>query len=154
MTEPLYSVGHSTRTTDELADLLLGEGITTVVDVRRFPRSRRNPQHSRDRLERELPRRGIRYVWLGEELGGFVDGGYEAYMRTGAFERGIARVEELAASARVAFMCAEASPAKCHRRFVARALASRGHATAHLLAPGQVVWEETPLGPPDPSGTT
>jgi uncharacterized protein (DUF488 family) len=151
---PIFSVGHSTRSLDEFVDLLRGERIETVVDVRRFPRSQRNPQHSRERLERDLPTRGIDYVWLGEELGGFVDGGYETYMGSDAFANGIAALERLAAGRRVAFMCAEASFVKCHRRFVARTLASRGYPTGHLTAPGQVTWEETPLVPPDRSDTT
>lgn len=146
----MYSLGHSTRTLDELVELLSSEGVEVLCDIRHFPGSRRNPQFNRDALARDLPEQGIAYLWLGETLGGFRKGGYEAWMETEEFARGIAELEDVAAERTAAFMCAEAVPWKCHRRFVARALARRGHATAHLLAPGRVAWEETPLSPPDP----
>src|SRR5207253_11395603 len=66
----LFTVGHSTRTLDELVDLLKDHGIVQLVDVRHYPRSRRNPQANQDLLTSELPRRGIAYVW-DEDLGGF-----------------------------------------------------------------------------------
>ena len=65
----LYTIGHSTRTLDELIAALKGHGVGTLVDIRAFPRSRRMPHFNRESLELELPKRGIRYVWM-KELGG------------------------------------------------------------------------------------
>jgi uncharacterized protein (DUF488 family) len=65
----LYTIGHSTRTFDELVAALLAHGVSTLVDIRAFPMSRRMPHFNRESLEVELPKRGIRYVWM-KELGG------------------------------------------------------------------------------------
>ena len=65
-----YSVGHSTRSAEELVALLAEARIATLVDVRRYPGSRRNPQYNRDALAQSVSRAGIEYVWLGEGLGG------------------------------------------------------------------------------------
>jgi uncharacterized protein (DUF488 family) len=65
----LYTIGHSTRTFDELARALRAHGVSTLVDIRAFPMSRRMPHFNRESLEVELPKRGIRYVWM-KELGG------------------------------------------------------------------------------------
>ena len=142
----LYSVGHSTVPLERFVALVTGAGVDVVADIRRFPRSRRHPQFGRSNLERGLP---IRYVWLGEELGGFREGGYEDWMTSASFERGIAALEALAADGTPAFMCAEGAPARCHRRFVAVELASRGHQVAHLLPDGRLEWVPAPLTRPD-----
>lgn len=147
----MYSLGHSTVPVEDLVALAKGAGIDLIADIRRFPGSRRNPQFKRENLEVELPTHGIEYRWLGETLGGFRKGGYEPWTTTDDFHRGLAELEELARDHTVGFMCAEAVPWRCHRRFVARALAGRGHRIAHLLPDGRVAWEETPL---DPSDTT
>jgi uncharacterized protein (DUF488 family) len=131
---------------EEFVGLVTGAGVDLVADIRRFPRSRRHPQFSRANLERDLP---IAYEWLGEQLGGFRDGGYEEWMRSSEFARGIEDLERLATEHTVAFMCAEGVPWKCHRLYVARALASRGHRIAHLLPGGRIEWEPSPLAPPD-----
>ena len=138
----LLSFGHSTKTFDDYVALCRIGGIDVVCDVRRFPRSRRHPHFARERLEQQLPSYGIRYVWLGEELGGFRDEGYEAWMNTEMFEQGLRALEEIAATALPGFMCSEGRPEKCHRSFVARALVSRGHEVSHLLPDGTTVREE------------
>ena len=100
----IYTIGHSTRGFDELVAALRGHGITTLVDIRAFPVSRRMPQFNREYLRVELPKRGIAYVWL-KELGGrrkkiLKDSpnsalrnesfrNYADYMMTDEFERGI-----------------------------------------------------------------
>jgi uncharacterized protein (DUF488 family) len=145
----VFSVGHSVKAMEELADLLARAGIALVCDIRRFPRSRRNPHFGRESLEQRLPARGIGYEWLGAELGGFREDGYEAWMQAPEFARGLERLEELAAKHTVAFMCSEGLPWKCHRLLVARALAERGHRVSHLLPDASVVEEATPLLPPD-----
>jgi uncharacterized protein (DUF488 family) len=149
MTCLAYSLGHSVHQLDRLIELCTGAGIDLLCDIRRFPRSRRNPQFSRERLERELPGHGISYVWLGETLGGFREGGYEAWMETDSFERGLRELEELAREGITGFMCSEGSPDRCHRRFVANALASRGHRIGHLLPDGAIVWVQPTLELPN-----
>ena len=120
------------RTLDELTTLLKENGIDQLVDVRHYPRSRRNPQANFKVLETELPAAGIRYVWEGEDLGGLRDGGFRAYMTTPRFASGIRRLVRLADQAPTAIMCAEASPAACHRRFIAREMTARGYRVRHI----------------------
>lgn len=71
-------------------------------------------------------------------------------MDTETFEQGLGDLERLAVERTTAFMCAEGMPTKCHRRFIADALASRGHRVAHVLPDAQVVWVQPQLSPPDP----
>ncbi|MGC9444962.1 MAG: DUF488 family protein, partial [Candidatus Methanospirareceae archaeon] len=115
----------------EFLHVLRAYQIEVVVDVRRFPTSRYR-QFTRERLKICLEQHGIAYHHLGQ-LGGFRKGGYRAYMDTPEFERGLAYVEELAASKRVALMCAELLFFRCHRRFIADALQERGHTVVHIV---------------------
>jgi len=137
----IYSIGHSTRSLDELVELLAAHGIAALADVRRFPRSRKNPQFNRELLEGELPARGIEYRWLGDLLGGYRDGGYQAYLATEEFRRGLAELEGMAAGRRTAFMCAEKLFFRCHRRFIADALVERGWRVLHIIEPGRKPYE-------------
>lgn len=147
----IYTVGHSTRTFDELVALLRGFEISVLVDIRTVPRSRRNPQFDRDALPRALRARRIRYAWI-PELGGLrrprADShndawrndsfrGFADYMETAAFEEGLAKLRELAATGTVAVMCAEAVPWRCHRSLIADALTARGARVEHLMAPSR-----------------
>jgi uncharacterized protein (DUF488 family) len=142
------SLGHSTKTFVGFVALVRGARVATIADVRRFPQSRRHPHFSRDRLERELPARGIAYVWLGDELGGFRDEGYDAWMKTDDFARGLRTLEELGTGGLVGFMCSEGEPWKCHRRFVSKALFDRGHEVSHLLPDGSSAPEDPQLALP------
>lgn len=127
---------------------LLGDyGITQLVDVRHYPRSRRNPQFNQEALAVDLPARGITYVWEGETLGGFRKGGYTDYMTTDAFAAGIKRLERLVGRAPTVIMCAEIVWFRCHRRFIAREMAARGYRVTHIVTRGKPGYEE-PL-PPD-----
>lgn len=143
----LYTIGHSTRTLDELMAALQGHGITTLVDIRSFPMSRRLPHFNRESLETALPRCGIEYVWM-QELGGrrkrtsnnspstalrndsFRN--YADYMMTEAFAKGIARLLELAEQGKTAIMCAERMWFQCHRMLVSDYLAAHGHTVLHI----------------------
>jgi uncharacterized protein (DUF488 family) len=80
---------------------------------------------------------------LGEELGGFRTGGYERYMRSAAFAKGIRRLEELVAEATTAIMCAEIVWFRCHRRFIAREMAARGYPVTHIVHAGKQGYEES-----------
>jgi uncharacterized protein (DUF488 family) len=122
----VFSVGHSIRPIGQFIALLKKNGIELVADVRRFPVSRRFPWFSRENLEAFLRQEGIGYIWLGESLGGFRRGGYEAYAKTDEFMAGIEKLESLASASRTAFMCAEAFEGRCHRKHIARELEARG----------------------------
>ena len=89
-------------------------------------------------------------MWLGDELGGFRDDGYDAWMKTDDFKRGIDELEERARSSEraVGFMCSEGAPWKCHRRFVSHALLQRGHEVLHLLPDGSLQPEDPQLALP------
>lgn len=121
----------------EFLALLRGCGIRMLVDVRRHPVSTRYPHFRRDALARALRRAGIRYLHLGEALGGFREGGFEAYMATPAFAGGLRTLEFTAGRAPTAIMCAERHPAQCHRRFIASALSQRGWEVIHAIEPDQ-----------------
>jgi uncharacterized protein (DUF488 family) len=146
----IFTIGHSTRSLDELVELLAEHGITVVADVRTAPGSRRLPQFARAALADELPKRGLRYVHL-PQLGGFRrprpgspnDGwrnesfrGYADHMATAEWREGVERLIELGRRGRVAAMCAEAVPWRCHRSLIADGLVARGISVVHLLSPG------------------
>lgn len=143
----IYALGHSTRSFAELVELLRHSGVVTLVDVRRFPRSRTNPQFNRETLAHTLPTEGIRYVHL-PRLGGRRPSaglaspntawrnlgfrGYADYMQTEEFAAGLDELLALAASGPVAIMCAEAVPWRCHRSLIADALFARGIVVQHI----------------------
>ncbi|NUO53087.1 MAG: DUF488 family protein [Polyangiaceae bacterium] len=147
----LYTVGHSTRTFEELLALLQTFGVSTVVDIRTVPRSRHNPQFERDALRRALRRHHLRYVHL-PALGGLRHArrdspntgwrntsfrGYADYMLTDEFESGLAELRGLAADGTVALLCAEAVPWRCHRSLVADALTVRGAQVSDITGPNR-----------------
>lgn len=129
----VYTLGTSTRSLEEFLDILSSKGIRQVADVRSFPGSRRYPQFSREALSASLADAGISYFWLGPKLGGFRKGGYANWMHTEDFAEGLAELEELAARAPTAIICAEAVPWRCHRRFIGFALEDRGWDVMHIL---------------------
>jgi MFS family permease len=144
----IYSIGHSTHSLDELLDLLTSYRIGALVDVRRFPRSRKNPQFNKEALEEQLPARGIEYHWLGESLGGFRGSGgkggfqgYAAYMETEDFQRGLTTLERIGANKLTAFMCAEKLFFRCHRNLIADALVRRGWRVYHIIEAGREPYE-------------
>jgi len=128
----IYSVGHSTRDLEEFLKLLNLYGVRNLADVRRFPTSR-FAHFTKEALERHLAGAMVAYVYLGHELGGYRRGGYEAYMNTQAFREGLGLLEKLARTGPTAFMCAEKLPWRCHRRFIARVLCSRGWKVIHII---------------------
>jgi uncharacterized protein (DUF488 family) len=141
------TIGHSTRPVGELVAILLEAGVRRLVDVRRYPVSRRHPQFSRDALARSLADAGIAYQHE-PHLGGHRESrpdspntawrdafrGYADHMATPEFQAALARV---AALAHAAVMCAEADPRRCHRQLLADALVLRGVPVRHLLEHGR-----------------
>ena len=142
----VYTIGHSKHTLDEFAGLLKQHGVTALADVRSAPFSRFNPQFNKDALARELKTRGIKYVFLGRELGARSDDRscyengrvqYSRLARTDLFQQGLERVRRGAEEHRIALMCAEKEPLECHRTLlVARALDEQGAEVMHILADG------------------
>lgn len=146
MSDPIFTIGHSTHSIEKFVDLLKRNGITAVADVRSSPYSRHNPQFNRETLQRSLKDNDIAYVFLGKELGARSDdpscyeGGqvqYARLARTEVFLIGIDRVLQGAQSHRIALMCAEKDPLDCHRTLlVSRALVDRGQPVTHIRADG------------------
>lgn len=144
----VYTIGHSTHSMEAFLALLLQHGITALADVRSAPFSRVNPQFNKDALARDLKAGGIRYVFLGRELGArpkersLYDKGrirYERLAQTDLFKQGIARVLQGATEHRIALMCAEKEPLECHRTLlVARALDELGVEVVHILGDGSL----------------
>ncbi len=149
----LYTVGHSTRSLDELIETLQAHGIETLVDIRAFPMSRRLPYFNRESLEKSLLAAGIRYVWM-KALGGYRKKSredspniglrnasfrnYADYMLTAKFENAIAELVALAEGSRTAYMCAERVYFRCHRMLVSDWLALHGHEVLHIDGLGPV----------------
>ena len=144
----VWTIGHGTRPAAALLEMLERAGVQTLVDVRRYPGSRRNPQYNRGALEQALAERGIVYRHA-EELGGRLSGepGEERFacIRQPAFRSYAARMgtdewqEALAsvlAEPAPCVMCAETPWTKCHRRFIADLLVARGHEALHLSPDG------------------
>jgi len=144
----IFTVGHSTRTEDEFIDILRAHGIRRLVDVRRYPGSRRHPHFSRESLERTLPAHGITYehapalggrrtptpdsvndAWRSATFRAYAD-----YMGTPEFEAALATALQGAEQAATALMCAEAVPWRCHRQLIADLLVARGHDVQNILS--------------------
>lgn len=146
----VLTIGHGTRSAAELIETLERAGAETLVDVRRFPGSRRNPQFNKAALETTLAQAGIAYrhaVELGGRLSGEPGEERFACIRTAAFRSYAARMSQRVwqdALARAlaqpapCFMCAETDWRRCHRRLIAELLAARGHDVVHLLRPHEI----------------
>jgi len=128
----VFTLGTSTRSAQEFLDLLAHYQIEAIADVRRFPTSRFD-HFIKESLASLLQEKGIAYLYLGEELGGYRSGGYEAYTKSAEFEAGLARLQGVAQEKRVAIMCSERLPWRCHRRHIGRALQERGWEVHHLI---------------------
>jgi uncharacterized protein (DUF488 family) len=143
----IYTIGHSTRTLDELVGLLHAVDVGVLADIRTVPRSRHNPQFNGAALRVDVRRRGLLYAPIAA-LGGLRHArkdslntgwrnasfrGYADYMLTKDFEGGLAKLRELTAKGTVALMCAEAVPWRCHRSLVADVLTARGAHVEHII---------------------
>ena len=143
----VLTIGHSTRTLDEFIALLKAHAVTLVVDVRTIPRSAHNPQFNEDSLPDSLKKVTIGYVHM-PGLGGLrhvrhnsVNAGwrnasfrgYADYMQTPEFEKQVEELIQLAKEHRIALMCAEAVPWRCHRSLIGDALTVRGIRTEGIM---------------------
>jgi len=144
----IWTIGHGTRPVEELASMLGGARIELLIDVRARPGSRRHPQFARGPLEQALAAHRIAYRWEGEALGGFRKPrpdsanaalrnesfrGYADHMESGEFTVAAGSLIESARGARLALMCAEHHPSRCHRRLISDWLASRDVEVEHLI---------------------
>jgi len=146
----IHTIGHSTRTIEAFIELLNAHAIEMLIDVRRWPGSRRHPQFSREALSASLKAEGIEYLWRGD-LGGFrkpapnsvnaawkvaTFRAYADFMLTQEFATIIDEMAAVAANCRVALMCAEAVPWRCHRQLLADAFLVRGWSVQHIMDNG------------------
>ncbi len=149
----ILTIGHSTRPVEEFILLLQENGVKRVVDVRTVPRSRHNPQFNRDTFPETLAQEGIMYThmpglgglrhpradspnrgWHNDSFRGFAD-----YMQTAEFAENIGKLMELGRMKRVALMCAETVPWRCHRSLIADALLVRGARVLHIMGKAKLV---------------
>ncbi len=154
----LFTFGHSTRSLEEAIDTLRAHGVGALVDVRRFPGSRRLPHFGRDQLAPALAAAGLEYVWE-EDLGGrrrrregsphtawrvASFAAYADHMDSPEFIAAAERVMATAARVPTAVMCAEARPEQCHRRLIADWMTVRGVEVLHLMTPTRAVPHRVP----------
>ena len=145
----LFTIGHSTRSLEDLLRLLRAFHIAHLADVRTIPRSRHTPQFNRETLKVDLPKAALQYVhlpllgglrkspgkgspnsgWHNASFRGFAD-----YMQTDEFARGLDELWALAGQVRTAMMCAEALYWRCHRALIADAFTIRGGTVHHILS--------------------
>jgi uncharacterized protein (DUF488 family) len=167
MAQPFFTIGHATRSIDELAGLLSANGVTRVVDVRTVPRSRTNPQYNKDTLPVSLAARGIGYEHIAAlgglrgrsadvapDVNGFWENqsfhNYADYAMTSAeFGAGLERLLALGRGERCAVMCAETVWWRCHRRIITDYLLAGGEDVFHIVSgdvpePARLTPEATP----------
>jgi len=150
----LFTIGHSTRSLEEFIGLLRENDIQILIDVRTWPHSERYPHFNRDSLVENLKKHGIRYEWLGKELGGFRKQGlgkespnkawksqgfrnYADHTMAEEFRQGTKELLELAKAGRLAFMCAERYHRSCHRQIISDYLTVKGHQVSHIVDKGK-----------------
>lgn len=148
----VYTVGHGNRTIDDLVATLTAAGVTRLVDVRSYPRSRRYPHFGYGPIGASLDAAGIVYEWRGTAMGGkrrsedeashpgLREPAFRAYaehMRSEAFRIAAAAVLEEAQREAPCLMCAERDPVQCHRSLIADWMAVRGARVIHLIGPAE-----------------
>jgi uncharacterized protein (DUF488 family) len=145
----ILTVGHSNQSVEHLLELLRLHGVTALVDVRSQPYSRYAIQFNRESLEPAVTNANLRYLFMGEELGGRQLGKIPALderlaradevARLPAFQRGIDRLLDGAGRYQIAILCAEEDPTECHRRlWVGRALRAHGATVLHIRGDGRL----------------
>ena len=147
-TSAILTIGHSNHSPEVFLDLLKLHRVTALVDVRSAPYSRFNRQFNREPFAKALKDSGIRYVYLGRELGGrsgdrscYEHGRirYDRLARLPSFHDGLQRVMHGSETYCIALMCAEKEPLHCHRTLlVGHELDRRGYDVAHILSDGRL----------------
>jgi uncharacterized protein (DUF488 family) len=158
----VLTIGHSNHTVEHFLSLLKAQAVQVVVDTRSQPYSKYATQFDHEALKPVLQDVGIRYLYLGRELGGrpegdeFYDGeGHVLYDRVAAtslFQEGLSRLERGIREYKVALLCAEENPAACHRRLlVGRVLVDRGIQVEHIRGDGRIQTEQEVAAEVDPN---
>ncbi len=163
----IYTIGHSTRSAQEVMALLGEADVTLVADVRAFPSSRRCPQFNRGTLSAWLATAGVEYVQMpglggrrlpvaGSRNAGWRESAFQGYadhMESQEFEQALIELEATATRSISAIMCAEAVWWRCHRRLIADALVVRGWRVEHLgIGDTRAVHQLAPFALVDPGG--
>lgn len=148
----VFTIGHSTRSLEELVELLKAYNIQEVVDIRTLPGSKHNPQFNKEKLAEFLKKHQIDYIHM-KSLGGLrkprkdsINTGWKAssfrgfadYMQTPKFQSALESLLEVVKNKRVAIMCAEAVPWQCHRNMIADALLVRNMSVKHIISISEV----------------
>jgi uncharacterized protein (DUF488 family) len=153
MSNPFFTIGHSTRPIDEFVALLTTAEVKLVVDVRTVPRSRTNPQFNRDALPASLDTHGIAYEHfaalgglrgkqpdVSPDVNAFWENAsfhnYANYALSEEFRSGLEKLRALGHATRLTVMCAESLWWRCHRRIIADYLIAAGDEVLHILGPG------------------
>lgn len=145
----VLTIGHSNHTLEHFLALLKAHSIQVVVDARSQPYSKYATQFDHEALKTALQATGIKYLYLGRELGGRPNGGefydgeghvlYDRVAATSVFQEGLSRLERGIREFKVAMLCAEENPAACHRRLlVGRVLRDRGIQVEHIRGDGRI----------------
>jgi uncharacterized protein (DUF488 family) len=140
---PIFTVGYGTRSVDELAAVLHTYNVEFLIDVRSAPYSRYKPEFSKEALEAQIKERGLRYLFMGDSLGGrpddptcYVDGrvDYARVQDRPFYQAGIGRLKTaFAQGRRLALMCSEGKPQDCHRtKLIGATLTALGIPVAHI----------------------
>lgn len=139
----IYTLGYGSLGLREFLEILKHYNISIVVDVRRFPKSKK-PYFSRDSLSKILANHGITYYWLGNLLGGYRKGGYIEYTKTKEYYLGIDILIHLTRYAfynngKTVILCLEKHPRGCHRKYIAQTLQYKGIKVLHILGVKEVI---------------
>jgi uncharacterized protein (DUF488 family) len=135
----IFTLGTSNRKIGEFLEILNHFQIKIVVDVRHFPTSKLFPHFKKENFEKFLRENGIDYFHI-EKLGGYRKGGYENYMKSEEFKEGLEELIKIAENKKMAIVCAEKFPWKCHRAFIARELEKKGIKVIHIIEKDRI-WE-------------
>jgi uncharacterized protein (DUF488 family) len=148
----VLTIGHSNHQVEHFLDLLKSHCVQVVADTRSYPYSEYATHFDQKPLKAALEANGIRYVFLGRELGGQPDGDefyddqghvlYDRVAETELFQEGVSRLEKGIREYKVAMLCAEENPAACHRRLlIERVLLTRGIQVEHIRGDGRIQTE-------------
>ena len=147
--QPIFTVGHGARSIEELIAVLSEAAVQLLVDVRRYPGSKRHPHFGREALAETLASQGIVYEWWGKQMGGRREAGdyagsrhgsweneafraYAFHMDSTEFREALAQLLEISKERKTAIMCSETLWWRCHRRLVADAVVAQGREVLHL----------------------
>jgi len=128
----IYTIGHSTRRIEEFVNILRSYKVELVIDVRRFPSSKKFPWFNKENLEKALKKGGIQYLHF-PELGGYRKEGYKKFTKSKEFRENIGKLLEIINEKNAVIMCTELLWWKCHRRYIANFLTKLGHKVIHIF---------------------